>query len=200
SADNVQDVGVGVDTSGNSYSIDGVNWSSTSTWSFPLNGKLTVYARDRLGNISSQEAQIVRACNGRSGTVTPEDIVSGKTLWVNGDKITGTMVDNGGISRALNPGDTLTIPVGYHDGTGKITVSSMLNNTSATATSAQILSGKTAWVNGDKITGTMINSSQGDKNLNSGENYTLAAGYHDGKEVVQVKTLAEQTVGDTTAD
>ncbi len=200
SVDNVKDVGVGIDELGNTYSIDGVNWSSNSSWDFPLNSNLTVYIRDRLGNVSSQEAQIIRACNGRSGTVKAEDIVAGKTLWVNGEKITGTMTDNGAINRALNPGDTFTIPVGYHNGEGRITVSSMLNNTSATATSDQILSGKSAWVNGEKVVGIMRNSSQGNKTLNSGDNYVLNLGYHDGKQTIRVKTIAEQTEGNTTAD
>ncbi|HAU87203.1 MAG TPA: hypothetical protein DCW90_17470, partial [Lachnospiraceae bacterium] len=59
------------------------------------------------------------------------------------------------------------------------TANSLSSQTSATAAAANILSGKTAYVNGSKITGTMANKG----NLNwSGSNttYTVPAGYYSG--------------------
>ena len=58
------------------------------------------------------------------------------------------------MSSSLNCGEGYTIPEGYHNGPGKITANSLTSQTSATATSANILKGKTVWVNGSKITGT----------------------------------------------
>ena len=69
------------------------------------------------------------------------------------------MTNNGSISQSLNAGESYTIPKGYHDGTGKVTVNTLSSQTSATAGASNILSGKTAWVNGSKITGTMTNKS-----------------------------------------
>jgi len=196
----VQDLGVGVDLSGNVYSIDGVNFGPINSWDLPFNSKVTVYVRDRLGNMSQQAVQVIRACNSSSGNASAKDITSGKTAWVNGEKIIGTMTDNGGITKTLIPGESFIIPEGYHNGNGKLTVRSLSSNTVATASANQILSGKTAWVNGEKITGTMLDATGTSKTLNSGDTYTIKAGYHNGKEVIRVKSLAEQTSGNATAD
>ena len=40
---------------------------------------------------------------------------------VNGTKITGTMTNNGAISKTINAGESYTIPAGYHNGSGKVT-------------------------------------------------------------------------------
>lgn len=55
------------------------------------------------------------------GNVTSTDILSGKTALSDGNKITGSMVNNGSVSASINPGGTYTIPAGFHDGTGIIT-------------------------------------------------------------------------------
>jgi len=196
----VEDLGVGVDLNGSIYSLDGVNFSPINSWDLSFNSKVTIYVQDRLGNVAQQEAQVIRACNSSSGNVSAKDIIAGKTTWVNGEKIVGTMTDNGCLNKTLNPGDNFMVPEGYHNGTGKITVVGLSTNTSATAIESQILSGKTAWVNGKKITGTMTDATGENKTLNSGDMYTIKAGYHNGKEVIRVKSLAEQTSGNATAD
>ena len=88
-------------------------------------------------------------------TAIAADLLSGKTAYVNGNKITGSMTNNGAVTpAALNAGGSYTIPAGYHNGSGKVTVNSLASQTSATATAANIASGKTSWVNGNKLTGT----------------------------------------------
>lgn len=72
---------------------------------------------------------------------------------------TGTMPNNGSVSKSLNCGDSYTIAKGYHDGTGKITANSLKSQTSGTALAEYILKGYTAWANGSEITGTMPNNS-----------------------------------------
>ena len=92
------------------------------------------------------------------GTASAANVLSGQTFTSqNGLKITGTMTNNGSVSKSLTAGGSYTIPAGYHDGTGKVTANTLASQTSATATAAQILSGKTAYVNGSKVTGTMQN-------------------------------------------
>ena len=55
----------------------------------------------------------------------------------------------------LGNGETFNIPFGYNPLAYNITVSSLEDNTFGTATPADIIYDKTAWVNGVKITGTM---------------------------------------------
>ncbi|HIT21763.1 MAG TPA: hypothetical protein IAB56_02165, partial [Candidatus Scybalousia intestinigallinarum] len=86
---------------------------------------------------------------------TASQILSGKTAWVKGSKVTGTMPNRGAVTQTLNAGGSYTIPEGYHNGSGKVTAASLSSQTQANATAAQILSGRTAWVNGNKVTGTM---------------------------------------------
>ena len=86
------------------------------------------------------------------------DLLSGKTANdSNGEIVTGTMPNKGAVTATLNCGGSYTIPAGYHNGNGKGTANSLASQTSANAGAGDILSGKTAWVNGSKLTGTMPN-------------------------------------------
>lgn len=86
---------------------------------------------------------------------TAANLLSGKQLInQNGEIVTGSMTDRGAVTQALNAGGSYAIPAGYHNGAGKVTANSLSSQTSGTATAADIRSGKTAWVNGSKLTGT----------------------------------------------
>jgi hypothetical protein len=85
---------------------------------------------------------------------TADKILSGYKAYSGGKLLTGTMANRGAITSNLNAGGSYTIPEGYHNGSGKVTANSLASQTSATATSADIAEGKTAWVNGNKLTGT----------------------------------------------
>jgi len=57
-----------------------------------------------------------------SNPASASDVLSGKQLIdVNGNVLTGTMVNQGAINRTLSAGSSCTIPAGYHNGNGKIT-------------------------------------------------------------------------------
>lgn len=52
---------------------------------------------------------------------TADEILIGKTGYVNGRKITGTMPDNDAVSGLISNKDTpYTVPKGYHDGSGTV--------------------------------------------------------------------------------
>ena len=89
-------------------------------------------------------------------TAQASEILAGEIAYVNGSKVTGTMTNQGAVSQALNAGGSYAIPAGYHNGSGKVTGNSLASQTSATAAAGDIRSGKTAWVNGSKVTGTLI--------------------------------------------
>lgn len=91
-----------------------------------------------------------------AATATAAHVLSGKTFYA-GDKTlkTGTMPNQGAKTAALNAGGSYTIPQGWHNGKGKVTANSLASQTSANAENGDIISGKTAWVNGSKRTGTL---------------------------------------------
>lgn len=127
------------------------------------------------------------------GTASAENILSGKTAWVNGQKVSGSMADNGAQAKNLNCGEEYTIPEGYHNGTGKVSANSLSSQTEGTASAGNILSGKTAWANGKKMTGSMSDNGTQTKSLNCGEGYTIPAGYHNGAGKVTANSLSSQT-------
>lgn len=54
-------------------------------------------------------------------TAAVAEILQGKTAYVRGQKLTGTMKNNGAISAKIsNVEEDYTIPLGYHDGSGTV--------------------------------------------------------------------------------
>lgn len=90
------------------------------------------------------------------------DLLTGKSANnSNGEKVNGTMPNKGAVTASLNCGGSYTIPAGYHSGSGKVTANSLSSQTSANATAKDIISGKTAWVNGRKLNGTASRTATG---------------------------------------
>lgn len=48
------------------------------------------------------------------------DILNTKTAWVKGKKVTGNMANKGAWGTTINPGGSVTIPAGYHNGSGVV--------------------------------------------------------------------------------
>lgn len=58
-------------------------------------------------------------------TAVAGEILSGKTAYKNGSKITGTMTNNGAVTGTITTkAQQYTIPQGFHDGSGKVSIAS----------------------------------------------------------------------------
>lgn len=82
----------------------------------------TYTAHDKSG------APIVGTCTFNAdttdATATGAEILSGKTAYVNGVKITGEMKNNDAVSGVISKkAEAYSIPIGYHDGAGKVAIS-----------------------------------------------------------------------------
>lgn len=56
-------------------------------------------------------------------TATAAEIMTGKTAYVTGSKVTGSMANNGGVKGTISNLTTpYTIPQGYHDGSGTVSI------------------------------------------------------------------------------
>ena len=175
---NVVDSGIGVDKADAIYSFDGgATWVRDTSKIYQVGSNAEIQVKDKLGNITANPIQTIYACSSGDGDASASQILTGKTAWVKGQKITGTMPNRGAVNQTLSAGETYTIPAGYHNGSGKITAASLASQTQATATSGDITSGKTAWVNGVKITGTGKTYNDG---YNDGYNAGKNAGYNEG--------------------
>lgn len=70
-------------------------------------------------------AQIEGACtfdvDSTDATAVTAEILFGKTAYVSGNKLTGTMKNNGAVTKKITTRDEeVTIPQGFHDGSGKV--------------------------------------------------------------------------------
>lgn len=126
------------------------------------------------------------------GNATESQVLEGSTFTsMDGFIVHGTMTKNGAwTSNNLKAGQSITIPEGYHNGEGKVTAASLASQTSANASAGHILQGETAWVNGSKVTGTMVNRGAWNaaKNVKSGGfiDITIPEGYHNGKGFIHI--------------
>ena len=73
--------------------------------------------------------QITGSCtydsNTTDATANTSEILYGKTAYVNKSRITGVMANNGSVTGTISTtAGEYTIPVGYHDGSGKVSIDS----------------------------------------------------------------------------
>lgn len=91
--------------------------------------------------------------NSGDATVQVAEMLSGKTAYARGTKLTGTMPNNGAVSLTIsNKDDTISIAQGYHDGSGTV---KLLDTEKAKLIASNIKSGITIL----GVTGTLEPSS-----------------------------------------
>lgn len=82
-----------------------------------------ITAHDKAGNIITGECDF--DVNSSDATVAVAEMLEGKTAYARGTKLTGTMPNNGAVAGTISTkAGTYTVPQGYHDGSGKVSISS----------------------------------------------------------------------------
>ena len=163
---------------------------STLTVPYGINPKQFTITAQSIGSVTAD------------ADATDEDIILGKTAWVNGQKIVGTMPNIGAENDIILCDKAHTISRGYHDGNGVIRAESLMKQTPASIVAKDIIVGSTCWANGKKITGTMpvIKDNSVTRTLYAGDSYTIPEGYHSGRAVVSAASLASQTGGNAISE
>ena len=145
--------------------VIGINSTSASTININSLGSKTI--KDSLGNdisegglkqglmyqLSYNGSNFQLLGKGGGGNADASKLLTGYTATTDEGSIIGTMPNIGSAISNLNCGGKFIIQEGYHNGTGYVQANSLASQTEATATSEDIIAGKTAWVNGLLLTG-----------------------------------------------
>ena len=132
-------------------------------------------------------------------TAAAEDILAGKkSVDATGAEITGTMTNRGAWTSTKTSNGSVTIPAGYHNGSGKVTVNVSSTTTIPTdgdATTSDVLTGKTFYSGGSKKTGTMTNQGAWSTTKTSNGDVPIPAGFHNGSGKVTVNVSTSTPTG-----
>lgn len=81
-----------------------------------------ITAHDKSGEII--EGTCTYDSDTQDATVAVAEMLSGKTAYARGSKLTGTMPNNGAVTGSIETKDgTFSIPLGFHDGSGSVSIS-----------------------------------------------------------------------------
>lgn len=89
----------------------------------------TVTASDLLSGVKAHDksgVQITGSCTYDADTsdanAQASEILLSKTAYVSGNKVAGTMPNRGAVTGTINSKSAYTIPQGYHDGSGHVSI------------------------------------------------------------------------------
>ncbi|NNJ28272.1 hypothetical protein [Lacrimispora defluvii] len=107
---------------------------------------------------SDSNDEVVEGTLELTGDAADSQVLDKRTYYNKDAKIkrTGTMQNVGAVSVSLNSGGSYTIPAGYHNGSGKVTVNSLASQTPGNVDANSMLSGRSGWVNGVKVDGRIL--------------------------------------------
>lgn len=110
------------------------------------------------GGIIANGSEIagVAGSYGSDSDFSPEDLREGKVAYGRNGRIGGTAKDYGAVVKTLAAGESYQIAKGVYSA-GKITAKDLASQTGGDAAAENILTNKTAWVNGRNISGKMPN-------------------------------------------
>ena len=134
------------------------------------------------------------------GTATAPDIKDGKTAWVNGVQVVGSMPIIEDYNVTLLAGESHIPALGWHSGASVVRAENLAVQTVGNASAEHILQEYIAWVNGQEITGAMVNNAPVTVNLQSGETYQVPEGYHNGEDLIIAPSLLSVTPGTATSE
>ena len=134
-----------LDTATTSYTVPAGYHSGTGTVSIATETKSATPSKEQQ-TVTPTEGSVLSSVTVNAipaeytdttdGTATAAQILTGRTAYVAGEKVTGTMPNNSPAATVLDTETaSYTIPAGYHDGTGSVSLS--LETKSATPTKAQ---------------------------------------------------------------
>lgn len=169
--------------------------------------------------------------NVSSVTATAPDVLAGKVIVLaDGTVVTGTMASNGAVSKVLSVESTsYTIPAGFHNGAGKVTISletkkatptksqqkitptagkvlsevtvepipsAYQDVTGVTATSSDVLYGKTIVTESGDVVGSMVDQGAivGSINGLTQTSFSVPKGFHNGNGTVNLSSDVEDAL------
>lgn len=82
-----------------------------------------ITAHDKSGEIITGTS--TKDVDSKDATAAVAEILAGKTAYARGTKLTGTMPNNAGIDESITTkSQEVTVPLGFHDGSGKVSIAS----------------------------------------------------------------------------
>lgn len=179
----------------------GGNYNLQSKTATPTKSQQAITADQGYYGLSGVTVEAIPAAyqDVTSVTAAAADVLATKVFVTSDGTVTaGAMTNNGAISVTLSSANSpYTVPAGFHDGEGTITLAAgTVDTTDADAVAGNLLLSKTAYVNGSKITGSMPNNGAVDVEISSAP-YVIPAGFHNGEGTV---ALAAGVVDTSDAD